>query len=87
MASTLLTRSDGLRDLRSRRGITQQRLAELAGCSLSMVRVLEGGLLPKRSDVLGRIVSVLNDEEIAAKRSPVPTSTAGVGSDGSLRTG
>lgn len=51
-------------DLRQRRdaaGLSQQSLAQLAGCSLSMVRVLERGIGPAHSDVLARIESVLAD--------------------------
>jgi predicted transcriptional regulator len=85
--STLTTGSaDGLREHRRRRGITQQRLAELAGCSLSMVRILEAGAKPRKSAVLGRIVSVLNDEDLAGQRGLVTSSAAGVGSNG-LATG
>lgn len=49
-------------DLRQRRldaGLSQQRLAELARCSVQMVRVLEGGMRPTSSAVLGRIELVL----------------------------
>lgn len=51
-------------DLRQRRdaaGLSQQSLAHLAGCSLSMVRVLERGTGPAASGVLARIESVLAD--------------------------
>ncbi len=42
-------------------GLSQQRLAELAGCSLSMIRVLESGYTPRESDVLPRVMQALND--------------------------
>jgi transcriptional regulator with XRE-family HTH domain len=49
-------------DLRARRlaaGLSQQRLAELAGCSISFLGLLERGMTPKRSDVLPRIEKAL----------------------------
>jgi transcriptional regulator with XRE-family HTH domain len=57
----MLPAAADLRTLRRRRGLSQQRLAELAGCSLSMVRVLESGYQPERSDVLPRVLLALND--------------------------
>jgi transcriptional regulator with XRE-family HTH domain len=62
MASTLAREPVTLRARRAALGISQQRLAELAGCSLSMVRVLESGYEPETSRVLDRIDRVLNDE-------------------------
>lgn len=53
-------------DLRQRRldaGLSQQRLAELARCSVQMVRVLEGGMRPTSSAVLSRIELVLAEHE------------------------
>lgn len=58
MASTLTSGPD-LKALRRAAGMSQQRLAELAGCSVSMVRVLESGYEPERSDVLPRLVAAL----------------------------
>ena len=55
-----------IRDRRAALGISQQRLAELAGCSLSMVRLLDRGYAPEASAVLDRINSILNDVEPAA---------------------
>ena len=54
-----------------RPGISQQRVAQEADCSLSMVRLLEAGWEPKgRSRVLDRIKAVLsNDEDPAADRA------------------
>lgn len=49
-----------LRDRRHEAGLTQQQLAELGGCSLSYVRLLEGGFTPKRaSNVLPRLLAAL----------------------------
>lgn len=41
---------------------TRQQVATRARCSLSMVALLEDGYVPKRSDVLPRVLAVLNDE-------------------------
>lgn len=66
MASTLTQGPEvTIRDRRRARGISQQRLAELASCSLSMVRVLESGYEPGTSRVLDRIDRALNDVEPA----------------------
>lgn len=49
-------------DLRLRRdaaGLSQQKLAQLADCSIQMVRLLEQGLRPAQSDVLLRVEQVL----------------------------
>lgn len=50
-----------LRASRRAAGLSQQRLAELAGCSLTMIRVLESGYEPQNSDVMPRVAQVLND--------------------------
>jgi len=64
MASTLTVRQAfTIRERRAALGISQQRLAELANCSLSMVRVLESGYEPESSRVLERIASVLTNDE------------------------
>ena len=52
-----------IRVLRRQAGISQQRLAELAKCSVAMVQLLEGGYEPAESRVLERIASVLNDSD------------------------
>lgn len=49
-----------LRAARISAGLSQQALAERAGCSISMVQFLERGLTPKSSEVLTRILAVLN---------------------------
>lgn len=43
--------------------VSQRRLAELAGCSETMVRQLEGGYKPSYGDVLARIVRTLETLE------------------------
>jgi transcriptional regulator with XRE-family HTH domain len=59
---------DLLRAARKAAGLSQQRLAEQAGCSVSYVRVLESGYRPEaKSDVLVRIAGVLNDENPAGE--------------------
>jgi DNA-binding transcriptional regulator YiaG len=59
---------DLLRTARKAAGLSQQRVAELAGCSVSYVRVLESGYRPENdSDVLVRIADVLNHESPAGE--------------------
>ena len=48
---------DLLRAARKAAGLSQQRVAELAGCSVSYVRVLEAGYTPGGSTVLQRITA------------------------------
>jgi transcriptional regulator with XRE-family HTH domain len=48
-----------LKDRRADSGLSQQALAERAGCSIGMVRLLEQGLQPSQSEVLARIETVL----------------------------
>jgi transcriptional regulator with XRE-family HTH domain len=55
-----------LRTRRQAAGLTQQQLAELAHCSVSIVGLLERGLRPGHSDVLLRIEHVLNTSESPA---------------------
>lgn len=66
--------------LRARRralGLSQQRVAELAKCSLSMVRLIEGGYVPQSSDVLRQVAEALeaaasplnDDDDRASTRS------------------
>jgi len=50
-----------LRDRRLQAGLSQQKLAQAAGCSIAMVRLLEGGFTPSRSAVLERVLAVLAD--------------------------
>ncbi len=55
-----------LRDHRKAAGLSQQRLAELARCSISMVRLLEADYQPASlSAVLTRIGEVLGEEAVA----------------------
>ena len=52
--------SGGLRERRLALGLTQQRLAELAGCSLAQLQLLERGYAPRRSAVMLRIAAALD---------------------------
>lgn len=51
-----------LRRLRRAAGLSQQQVATRAGCSIAAVALYERGYTPERSDVLPRIVRVLNDD-------------------------
>lgn len=53
--------ADELRTLRLKAGLSQQRLAELAGCSLASVGLFESGYTPEHSTVLERLVAVLDE--------------------------
>lgn len=55
-------RGGDLRAQRRRAGLSQQELAQLAGCSLSYVALLEKGYRPAGSTVLPGIVAILNRE-------------------------
>ncbi len=46
---------------RRRKGLTQDALADRAGCSVDYVRLLERGYVPRYSDVLPRVLAVLAD--------------------------
>ena len=63
-----------LRALRRHAGFSQQRLAELAQCSVAMVQLLEGGYEPAESRVLERIAVVLNDDDPVTTPGRVTTS-------------
>lgn len=54
-----------LREQRLAAGLSQQRVAELAECSVQMVRVLESGMRPTTSAVLSRIEAVLAAHDAA----------------------
>lgn len=50
-----------LRALRLKAKLSQQRLAELADCSLASVGLFESGYMPERSSVLERLLAVLTE--------------------------
>jgi transcriptional regulator with XRE-family HTH domain len=60
-------RGDDLKSRRLAAGMSQQRLAQLADCSVSIVGLLERGLTPKHSDVLARIDAALTAARPARK--------------------
>jgi transcriptional regulator with XRE-family HTH domain len=49
----------GIRSQRRHAGLTQQQLAEIVGCSMSYVRLLEAGFTPSEGEVLPRIERAL----------------------------
>lgn len=68
---------ENLRAQRRAAGFSQERVAHLAGCSSSMVRLLERGYEPATSEVLDRIAAVLAPETSEARvTTPSPTKTA-----------
>ena len=74
---------DGVRDLRRAAGLSQQQLAGLADCSVSMVRLVESGYRPDgRSAVLERIVGALNEEDRRAGNATVSGNSARQGRHG-----
>lgn len=78
-------RSGGLREQRRAAGLSQQRVAELAGCSLTFVRVLEAGYAPVTSNVLPRIHAVLDgptQSSAPAGNGGAATSSAGGAASG-----
>jgi transcriptional regulator with XRE-family HTH domain len=74
------------RALRHAAGLSQQRVAELADCSLAAVALYGRGYRPERSEVLPRIAAVLNDQSPAGKRGSGET-ISGVGVAGHVRSG
>lgn len=54
-------------------GLSQHRLATLAGCSRTSIALLEGGYAPQRSAVLPRVVAAINDYGTAGQPSRVTT--------------
>ena len=51
-----------IRALRRSAGLSQQRVAELAGCSLAAVALFERGYSPDTSVVLPRIIAALRED-------------------------
>jgi predicted transcriptional regulator len=73
------TGCSGLRERRLALGLTQQRLAQLAECSLSSVELLDRGLTPRyRSDVALRINAALTaiENERSEVAEPAPANVA-----------
>jgi transcriptional regulator with XRE-family HTH domain len=60
-----------LREQRKAHGLSQQRLADLANCSIDMVRRLEHGYQPThQSAVLARVEAALRDAAAARNGGP-----------------
>jgi predicted transcriptional regulator len=66
--ATTANLATGAADIRGRRehlGLSRLALAAAAGCSNTYLAALEAGCLPRRGDVLARVLEVLNDHEEA----------------------
>jgi transcriptional regulator with XRE-family HTH domain len=62
MSTNAIESVGDIRGARLAAGLSQQKLAGSADCSISMVRLVEAGYRPEPSAAIERIVSVLNDE-------------------------
>lgn len=88
MGANAISSSGGsLREHRVAAGLSQQTLAEMVRCSISMIRLLESGYRPEHSEVFTRIAAVLygdladavssrKEDDRASTRSRPATSTA-----------
>jgi len=74
MGTNTNAETGGIGALRRSAGLTQQDLAQRAACSIGMVRMLEAGAVPRQSEVLPRVIAVLNDNAPAGNRREVPAS-------------
>jgi predicted transcriptional regulator len=63
MQSTLIESGLSLRERRLAVGVSQQRLAELAGVSFHMVTLLDNGYSPSRSRVRAKVLAALDELE------------------------
>jgi len=75
-ATTLPAPAVDLRELRQARGLSQEHVARLAGCSTSMVRQLERGYIPVGSVVLPRVIRALHEEGAAPANATPSENTA-----------
>jgi transcriptional regulator with XRE-family HTH domain len=57
-----------IRAARERAGLTRAQVAARAGCSMSMLGDIEAGAIPKRSAVLDRVRTVLDEATGGAQR-------------------
>jgi hypothetical protein len=64
-------------------GLSQQRVAELAHCSLAAVALFEKGYRPAESSVLPRIIAAIHDEGRPAGNGTPSENSAGQGRHGS----
>lgn len=86
-ANTSVATGGLLRAARKAAGFSQQRVAEMAGCSVSYVRMLESGYQPEHeSGVLIRIADVLNDKSPVSTPGSRDNSPMGGRHDGSYST-
>jgi transcriptional regulator with XRE-family HTH domain len=77
-----IRRAGRIREQRLAAGLSQDRLARLAGCSVSMVLAIERGYIPARSAVLPRIEQVLAAlDPSSSERRPGTTPTAAKADD------
>jgi predicted transcriptional regulator len=63
MQSTLTEPRLSLRERRLAAGLSQQRLAELAGCSFHMITLFDNGYAPAHSRVRAKVLAVLDKLE------------------------
>lgn len=75
-ATTLTGTAQKLRDRRKAAGLSQERLAQLADCSTSTVRLIEKGWQAS-DEMLDRLQTVLND-----KREATNLPLSKIGQDG-----
>jgi hypothetical protein len=68
-----------LRALRAAAGLSQQRVAELSGCSIAAVALYEKGYAPATPTVLPRILHTLNCERPVADTPGARTNSAMAG--------
>jgi transcriptional regulator with XRE-family HTH domain len=59
--------TSSLRALRRARGWSQEELARRAGCSSASITLFEAGYRPERSEVLARVMAVLEDGDVVEK--------------------
>lgn len=85
----MLTRANGnpaigqLRGLRKAANLSQEALAREAGCSTASVKLFENGYAPNRSEVLPRILRVLNDHDPGDKSRAAVKIAGGAATHGS----
>lgn len=63
--SATIERVERIREQRRAAGLSQDRLARLAGCSVAMMIAIERGYIPRRSRVLPeieRVLATLNEQ-------------------------
>ena len=66
----------GIRAARRDAGLSRQKLASLADCSVSYLQLLEGGFTPADSSVIPRIMRVLNEKRPGGNQVALKTASA-----------